>query len=103
MKIQLTPAARKDILLIKDYITAEFGDSFVAKNLIAALLTRLDELKDFPKMGARLSSLLHIKSEYRYLVCKGDYLAFYKVEQNNIRVYRILNSRTDYIAALIGD
>ena len=103
MKVLLTPAAKKDILAIRDYSTAKADDPGAGKNLVVGILTRLDELKDFPKMGARLSSLLQIKSQYRYLVCKGGYLVFYKEEKGSIRVYRILNSRTDYIANLIED
>lgn len=53
-------------------------------------------------MGVSLSAKLHIQTDYRYLISK-NYLIFYKADDENVSIYRILNGRMDYIKILFGE
>ncbi|MCF6161201.1 type II toxin-antitoxin system RelE/ParE family toxin [Furfurilactobacillus milii] len=61
----------------------------------------IDLLQSNPFLGPRLDKNTTIPNNYRYLV-SGDYLQFYQVfpGTKTIRVYRLLNVHTDYLATL---
>ena len=42
-----------------------------------------------------------MKTDYRFLIC-GNYLIFYKVKNDMISVYRVMNGRRDYCRQLFG-
>ena len=60
------------------------------------------KLADFPLIGAPLSSIYEIDSDYRFLVC-GNYLAFYRPQESEVLIDRILYGRRDYLVILFGD
>ena len=98
-KIRINPLAKKDLLDIKEYITAEFENPAAATKTIESIMTSVDNLKEFPLMGVGLSSRVNITTDYRYLI-SGKYIVFYKVEGEFISIFRILYSRKDYIRIL---
>jgi len=53
-------------------------------------------------LGAPLSSIIEIDTDYRYLV-SGNYLSFYRVDGNDIYIIRILYGRRDYISVLFDE
>jgi plasmid stabilization system protein ParE len=53
-------------------------------------------------MGALLSSIADVDSDYRFLVC-GNYLALFHVETERVCVDRILYGKRDYLSILFGD
>ncbi|PWG51624.1 type II toxin-antitoxin system RelE/ParE family toxin [Ligilactobacillus salivarius] len=70
------------------------------KNKILNLIDRdLDRLKISPYIGARLDSRILIPNDYRYLV-SGDYLQFYKISNNIVKVYRLVYAKSDYLTTL---
>lgn len=70
------------------------------KKKILDLIDRgLDRLKTSPYIGARLDSRISIPNDYRYLV-SGDYLQFYKIFNNVVKVYRLVYAKSDYLTTL---
>ena len=61
-----------------------------------------NRLIDFANMGASLSSIANVESDYRFLV-HGSYLTFYRVHGDKIYVDRALYGRRDYLRILFGD
>ena len=59
----------------------------------------LDRLKTSPYIGARLDSKISIPNDYRYLI-SGDYLQFYKISNNVVKVYRLVYAKSDYLITL---
>jgi plasmid stabilization system protein ParE len=53
-------------------------------------------------LGTKLSSLIDIATDYRFLVC-GNYIAFYRIDGNDVYVIRILYGRRDYVKILFGE
>ena len=62
----------------------------------------VDQLADFAEVGAPLTSVADIESDYRFLVT-GNYLTFYRVYENGVFVDRVLYGRRDYLRILFGD
>ena len=53
-------------------------------------------------IGASLSSITDVESDYRFLAT-GNYLTFYRVYGNDVYVDRVLYGRRDYLRILFGD
>ena len=107
-KVVMSPEARNDLVEIKRYITENIGSAEAAKNTIDKIIKTIGKLENFPGIGAPLSSIVDIATDYRYLIC-DNYLAFYRVESefgsNRIVVYidRIIYKKRDYISILFGE
>ena len=70
------------------------------KKKILDLIDRdLDRLKTSPYIGAWLDSRISIPNDYRYLV-SVDYLQFYKIFNNVVKVYRLVYAKSDYLTIL---
>ena len=79
----------------------EFDNPTAATRMVEYIAKRIRGLKQFPEMGALLSSIVDIDSNYRYLVCK-NYLVFYRIDGNDIYIVRVLYGGRDYISILFG-
>lgn len=89
MALSFAPAAVQDIEEIGDYIRAE--NPAAARRLIAALRVRCDTILDAPRGGAPRSELwpgLRSVAFQRYVI-------FYTVEDDDVRVERILHGSRD--------
>lgn len=96
-----TPQARRDLADIEDYITDVLCNPIAAANVLTEILDKVDQAVEFPNSAAPLSSIANVESDYRVLVC-GNYLAFFRIEAENIRVIRVLYGKSEYIKALFG-
>jgi len=101
-KINYSGAAVRDLEQIGDYIAEQFKDPQAALNTVNKIQDAIDKLADFPLIGTRLSSIYEMNTDYRFLVC-GNYLAFYRPQENEVLIDRILYSRRDYLAILFDD
>ena len=101
VEINFSPDALEDIKEIKSYITDELCSEQSAINTVKKIMKRIRQLENFPKMGAPLSSIVNIQVPYRFLVC-GNYIAFYKIENNEIYIIRIIYGRRNFIQILFG-
>ena len=101
-KIYLSKAARNDLDEIRVYIEQELESPDAALKTVAGITKRLRELEKHGRLGARLSSVTDMESEYRFLVC-GNYRAFYRCEEDCVYIDRILYGRRDYMRVLFED
>jgi plasmid stabilization system protein ParE len=99
MKLRVHPSALADLKQIKAYISDELHNPESALNIVRRIVQRYSMLVDFPYMGASLSSLIHIETDFRYLVC-DTHIIFYKVNDGVVSIHRILSSRQDYVRIL---
>lgn len=98
-KINFSPAAINDLKEIKSYITDDLCSEQAAVNLIKKIMMRIRQLEDFPEIGAHLSSIVKIESPYRFILC-GKYIAFYKLDGDEVHIIRVLYGRRNYIQTL---
>ena len=95
--LHLSDEAQADLAGIKSYI---------AKNLenpsVRNITKDIRRLREHSLIGASLSSIADVESDYRFLVT-GSYLTFYRVLDNDVYVDRVLYGRRDYLRILFGD
>lgn len=101
-KLKISPAAKDDLAEIKGYISQELCNQKAAVNLVSKITKKIRGLSEHPGIGAPLSSVVDIQTDYRFLVCT-NYLIFYRYEDGFVFVSRILYCRRDYMRTLFGD
>ena len=101
-KINYSIAALEDLIGIGDYIAEELKSPPSALNTVNMIQDTIDNLIDFPLMGVPLSSVVNMDTDYKFLVC-GNYLAFYRTNDDIVFIDRILYGRRDYINILFND
>ena len=98
-KLRINPLATEDLIEIKNYITKELENPTAAIKVVRKIIENYEKLKEFPMMGADLSVKVNIKTDFRYLV-SGNYIIFYRVDDEYVSIYRILYARRDYLRIL---
>ena len=100
-KIRYSRVAKKDLEDIGDYIAMELKSPKAALNTITHIQDVIDKLEYAPHIGPSLSARYENVGDYRYLVC-GNYLAFYRIQSNEVYIDRILYGKRDYLGILFG-
>lgn len=101
MELYYTPRARNDLANIKESVMEKFADENLAIEVLKKITKTVRQLILFPYLGQELSGIVGIHTEYRCLFCEKNYV-FYRVEENQICVIRILNEKQDYMRILFG-
>ena len=70
--------------------------------MVNRVMDDVDHLENHAELGALLSSIADVESDYRSLVT-GSYLTFYRVQGSDVYVDRVLYGRRDYLRILFGD
>ncbi|MGT2950112.1 addiction module toxin RelE [Streptococcus cuniculi] len=99
-KVSLADRAKQDLREIHDYILVNFYSRQSADAKLELILTALEILETFPEACPLVSSrgygqLTDDGKVYRYMPIE-NYLAFYYIENYDVYVARILNSRQDW-------
>ena len=100
-KLNISPQALNDLRDIKEYITRELENPDAAVNTVTKIIKTIRSLADFPNIGSPLSSIIDMRTDYRFLV-SGNYIVLYRHENDNAYVVRILYGRRDYVKILFG-
>ena len=101
-KIHYTAESRRDLDAIWDYIASDLQNLSAAERVINRIMDDVDRLESHTEIGALLSSIADVESDYRFLVT-GSYLTFYRVYGNDVYVDRVLYGRRDSLRILFGD
>jgi len=102
LNIEYSTAAIEDLEQIGDYIAETLSSPLAALNTVSKIQHAIGKLADFPLIGAPLSSIADIDTDYRFLVC-GNYLAFYHSQDNIVYIDRVLYGKRDYVSILFND
>lgn len=101
-EMHYSPEALRDLDEIWDYIALELSSPSAAENTVNGIMDTADKLKEFAKIGAPLSSIVDVETDYRFLL-SGSYILFYRAEGTDIFVDRILYAKRDYLRVLFSD
>lgn len=102
MNVNYTPQARDDLRETYDYIADVLQNPAAAKQIIAKIVMSCGNLQNHPNLGFSLQDKIDRESDYRCLVC-GKHIAFYRVLEEEVRIVRILDGRTDYMRVLFDE
>lgn len=100
LKLIYTPKALEDLQKIRSYVAKQF-DKSTAKSSVQAIVSAARSLEQFPEEGPCLDKLIGSPTDYHYLVVKPNYF-FYRVEDDMIKIIRILNEKQDFMQILFG-
>jgi plasmid stabilization system protein ParE len=95
----LSAEARRDLKNIQDYIADEKESPQTALRVIEKILDRIEKLLSLPDSGTLLSPKVNFPTNYRY-VREAGYLIFYRHEDNQIFVDRVIHGKRNYITLL---
>lgn len=101
-KLYLSELAQSDLAEIKVYIADELDNPAAAIATVRKIMKDIRGLKDYALMGAPLSSIANIQSDYRFIVT-GNYITFYRVYGNEVYIDRVLYGRRDYLRILFSE
>ncbi|MEA3554822.1 MAG: type II toxin-antitoxin system RelE/ParE family toxin [Campylobacterota bacterium] len=94
--LKYSKLAKEDLFNILEVITNDKPMS--ALEYISKLKSYIELLQSNPQMGIECKNK-SINQNCRILIY-GNYLIFYKIQNNNIDIVRVLSSRTNYKKAL---
>lgn len=92
MKLRINPIVAEDLKNIREYI-AEDNEEMAVKT-IQEIYARIENIQQFPYMGADLSKRVSFKTNYKYVVWE-DYVVLYKIGKEYVEVYRVVNRWQD--------
>ena len=67
-KLHISDDARQDLVEIKQYIAEDLDSPNAAAQTVKGILKGISRLKEQSRIGAPLSSIVPVESEYRFLV-----------------------------------
>ena len=102
MKIRVTPAALNDLKEIMSYIENDLSNPIAAKKVVKRIIEDYSRLEFLPHMGSSLSSKVPFDTDYRFIV-SGNYIVFYKADDEYVSIYRVLYGRRDYLKIIFDD
>lgn len=101
MRIYYTPESLEDLQAVKASVVEKFFDEELALRVLKDITQNIRKLEIFPNMGTDLSSVTIAGKGYRYLFCRKNYI-FYRIEEDTVRIIRVLNEKQDYMRILFG-
>lgn len=100
--INYSPEALKDLDEIWEYISENLYNTKAAESTVNRIINSIDKLEDFAEIGRRLSEVVNIDLDYRFLV-SGSYLVFYRAYNSDVYIDRILYGKRDYMRILFPE
>lgn len=98
--LHISPLAQTDLQEIRSYIEQELGNPTAARNTISKILKSFRVLEQFPFSGTPLRAG-EIDTGYRS-VTSGNFRTFYRCNETDVYIIRILYGRRDYMRILFG-
>lgn len=100
--IHYSSEAQSDLDEIWEYIFSELCNPQAAENIVNNIMDAIDKLEDFSEIGAPLSSVTDVESDYHFLI-SGNYMVFYRVIGHDVYIDRVLYGKRDYLRILFTD
>ena len=92
MKLRINPIVAEDLKNIREYITED--NEKLAVKTIQEIYARLENIQNFPYMGADLAKKVSFRTDYKYVIC-GNYVVLYKIGKEYVEIYRVVNRHQD--------
>ena len=99
-QLQYSPDAIEKLQQIRQDITARYGAQ-KAKAVIREMTKSFRDLQQFENKGPSVENLIGIPCDYRMLYVQHNY-AFYRVENDVIRITDIFHEKEDFMWKLFG-
>jgi len=97
--IEYSKESKQDLIDIKKYIKYNLQEPDTAKRLINKIRTEINKLIDKPELYAIIDDDFIKKLEIRKIIV-DNYIVFYRINNTNIQIVRILYGRRNWINLL---
>jgi toxin ParE1/3/4 len=97
-RVVFRPEARQDLLDLHLYV-AQHASLHIANGYVDRIEAACLGLKDFPRRGVKRDDLAH---GIRTIAFEGRVLIAYRVEDDAIRIIRVLSAGRDVVEDLFG-
>ena len=101
-EVKVSPQAAEDLLEIKDYIENELQNPLAAQNTILKIVETYEGFSEFPEIGIPVEKYVNFPTDYKFVLA-NNYSIFYRIQDEIVRVVRILYSRRDFIRILFEE
>lgn len=102
VEVKVSPQAAEDLLEIKDYIENELLNPIAAQNTLEKIVETYEDLANHPEIGIPVERYVSFPTDYKFVLA-NNYSIFYKIEEDCVKVIRIMYSRRDFVRILFGD
>lgn len=92
MKLRINPIVAEDLKSIKEYIDEDNEE--MATKTIQEIYARIENIQQFPYMGADLAKRVSFRTDYKYVI-SGNYVVLYKIGKAFVEIYRVVNRHQD--------
>jgi len=99
VKLRLLLVAEQDIEKLFLHIQDDLANPIAAQKTAQKILQRMQQLTNFPELGASMMAVDTRLEHYRYLIV-DNYLVVYRYDRDAIYVIRVLYARSDYVRIL---
>ena len=97
--IEYSMEAKQDLIDIKRYIKYNLQEPNTAQKLITKIKKEIDSLKDNPEMYSIIDDDIIKRFKIRKLVV-DNYIVFYRINDENIQIVRVMYGRRNWITLL---
>lgn len=97
--IEYSMEAKQDLIDIKRYIKYNLQEPNTAQKLITKIKKEIDSLKDNPEMYSVIDDDIIKRFKIRKLVV-DNYIVFYRINDENIQIVRVMYGRRNWITLL---
>ena len=94
-KLAYLHSAETDILGIVQFHASQVGPSS-AREIYRSIREQIGRLRDFPLLGPLHPDPELAALNYRKLVLTKTYVAVYRLIDDTVTIYRVVNGKTDY-------
>ena len=91
--------SKQDLIDIKRYIKYNLQEPNTAQKLITKIKREIDSLKDNPEMYSIIDDDIIKRFKIRKLVV-DNYIVFYRINDENIQIVRVMYGRRNWITLL---
>ncbi len=97
--IEYSMESKQDLIDIKRYIKYNLQEPNTAQKLITKIKREIDSLKDNPEMYSVIDDDIIKRFKIRKLVV-DNYIVFYRINDENIQIVRVMYGRRNWITLL---
>lgn len=100
--VKVTPQAAEDLLEIKKYIENELQNPIAAHNTVLNIVETYENLSTLAEASIPVERYVPFPTDYKFVLA-NNYSVFYRIDNNIVRVIRIMYSKRDFVRILFED
>jgi plasmid stabilization system protein ParE len=101
-ELKSSQQAAVDLLEIKDHIENELLNPIAAHNTVEKIVETYEDLANYPEIGISVERYVSFPTDYKFVLANNCSI-FCRIEEDCVKVIRIMYSRRDFIRILFGD